>query len=88
MAERDGEVIATIRVHRTPDQWGIYGFAVTSQFRAMGIGRDLLRHVCRQAHDAGLKRLHLEVEIRNDRALGLYTSLGVARTSTEDYFDI
>jgi ribosomal protein S18 acetylase RimI-like enzyme len=33
-------------------------------------------------------RLHLEVEVNNDRALGLYTSLGFTPTSTEDYFDI
>ncbi len=88
VAERDGEVIATIRVHRSPEQWGIYGFAVQSQFRGIGIGRDLLRRVCRQAHEAGVIRLHLEVEINNDRALGLYTSLGFTQTSTEDYFDI
>ncbi len=88
VAERDGEVIATIRVHRNPEQWGIYGFAVQSQFRGMGIGREVLRRVCRQAHEAGVARLHLEVEIDNDRALGLYTSLGFTQTSTEDYFDI
>ncbi|MDH2904409.1 MAG: GNAT family N-acetyltransferase [Actinomycetota bacterium] len=87
-AERDGRVIATIRVQRTPEQWGIYGFAVEPQLRGMGIGRDLLRRVCRLAHEAGVKRLHLEVEVNNDRALGLYTSLGFAQTSTEDYFDI
>jgi ribosomal protein S18 acetylase RimI-like enzyme len=88
VAERDGEVIATIRVHRSPEEWGIYGFAVQSQFRGIGIGRDLLRRVCRQAHESGVTRLHLEVEINNDRALGLYTSLGFTQTSTEDYFDI
>jgi len=88
VAERDGRVIATLRVHRSPEQWGIYGFAVEPQFRGMGIGRDLLRRVCRQAHGAGVTRLHLEVEVKNDRALGLYTSLGFTQTSTEDYFDI
>lgn len=88
VAERAGKVIATIRVHRTPEQWGIYGFAVEPQLRGKGIGRELLRRVCRQAHEAGVTQLHLEVEIDNDRALGLYTSLGFTQTSTEDYFDI
>ena len=40
------------------------------------------------AHGAGVTRLHLEVEVKNDRALGLYTSLGFTQTSTEDYFEI
>lgn len=88
VAERDGRVIATLRVHRSPETWGIYGFAVDPQHRGIGIGRDLLRRVCRQAHGAGVTRLHLEVEVNNDRALGLYTSLGFTRTSTEDYFVI
>jgi len=88
VAERDGRVVAALRVDRSPEQWGIYGFAVEPQLRGMGIGRDLLRRVCDQAHGAGVTRLHLEVEVKNDRALGLYTSLGFTQTSTEDYFDI
>jgi ribosomal protein S18 acetylase RimI-like enzyme len=88
VAERDGRVIATLRVRRSPEQWGIYGFAVEPRHQGIGIGRDLLRRVCRQAHRAGVTRLHLEVEVNNDRALGLYTSLGFTPTSTEDYFDI
>jgi ribosomal protein S18 acetylase RimI-like enzyme len=88
VAERDGRVIATLRVRRSPEQWGIYGFAVEPRHQGIGIGRDLLRRVCRQAHGAGVTRLHLEVEVNNDRALGLYTSLGFTPTSTEDYFDI
>ncbi len=88
VAERDGRIIATLRVNRSPEQWNIYGFAVEPQLRGMGIGRDLLRRICHQAHDAGVTRLHLEVEVNNDRALGLYTSLGFTPTSTEDYFGI
>ncbi|HVB71461.1 MAG TPA: GNAT family N-acetyltransferase [Acidimicrobiales bacterium] len=88
VAELDGRIIATLRLQRTPDVWGIYGFAVEPAHRGVGVGRDLLRRVCRQAHAAGVRRLHLEVEVNNDRALGLYTSLGFTRTSTEDYFNI
>ena len=87
MAERDGRVITTIRAQRSPEQWGIYGFAVAPHLRSMGTGRDLLRRACR-THEAEVTRLHLEVEVINDRALVLNTSLGFAQTSTEDYFDI
>jgi len=30
--------------------------------------------------------IRLEVAVENDRALGLYTSLGFARVATEDYW--
>jgi ribosomal protein S18 acetylase RimI-like enzyme len=88
VAQRDGSVIATLALSRSPERWDIYGFAVEPHLQGAGIGRDILRRVCRQANDAGVTRLHLEVEVNNDRALGLYTSLGFERTSTEDYFDI
>jgi ribosomal protein S18 acetylase RimI-like enzyme len=88
VAERDGSIVATLGLNQSPTEWGIYGFAVAPHLQGAGIGRDLLRRVCRQANDAGVRRLHLEVEVNNDRALGLYTSLGFTRTSTEDYFEI
>jgi ribosomal protein S18 acetylase RimI-like enzyme len=88
VAERDGAVIATLRLNRTANVWGIYGFAVVPQHRGKGVGRDILRRVCLQASEAGVDHLHLEVEVNNDRAIGLYTSLGFALTTTEDYFEI
>lgn len=88
VGERGGRVLATLRVNRSIDVWSIYGFAVEPQERGKGVGRDLLRRVCRQANEAGVMRLHLEVEVNNDRALGLYTSLGFTRTATDDYFEI
>jgi len=86
IAERDGLVIATLRVHRTSEGWGVYGFAVDPPSQGQGIGRDLLRRVCREASAAGVTRVHLEVSVENDRALGLYTSLGFAHEATEDYY--
>jgi ribosomal protein S18 acetylase RimI-like enzyme len=32
--------------------------------------------------------VHLEVAVDNDHALGLYTSLGFAPISTEDYYTL
>lgn len=88
VAERGGRVIATLRLSRAPDVWGVYGFAVEAALRGRGIGRYLLRRVSAQAGLAGVHRLHLEVSVDNDRALGLYTSVGFARTATEDYYAI
>jgi ribosomal protein S18 acetylase RimI-like enzyme len=88
VAERGGLIIATLRVHRDPGSWGIYGFAVSPLLQGRGIGRDLLRRVCREANEAGVNRVHLEVSVDNERALSLYTSLGFSHEATEDYYDI
>jgi ribosomal protein S18 acetylase RimI-like enzyme len=86
VAERDGAVIATMRVIADPGTRGIYGFVVEPELRGKGIGRDLLRRVCAQALEAGCATVHLEVSVENDHALGLYTSVGFERQATEDYF--
>jgi ribosomal protein S18 acetylase RimI-like enzyme len=86
VAERDGHVLATMRLHKSDDGWGVYGFAVEGTLRGQGIGRDLLRRVCQQAKAEGVGRVHLEVSVENDRALGLYLSLGFVHEATEDYY--
>lgn len=88
VAERDGAVIATLRVHKGAQDWGVYGFAVEPSLQGRGIGRGLLRRVCREAFDAGMTQVHLEVSVDNDRALGLYTSLGFTLEATEDYYEL
>jgi ribosomal protein S18 acetylase RimI-like enzyme len=88
VAVHDGAVIATMRIHKDRDSWGVYGFAVDTGLQGRGIGRDLLRRACRQARDAGIRRIHLEVSVDNDRALGLYTSLGFTHEATEDYYEL
>jgi ribosomal protein S18 acetylase RimI-like enzyme len=86
IVELDGRAVGTVRVHRDADTAGVYGFAVDPAWQGRGIGRDVLRRVCRQLRAAGVRRIGLEVEIDNDRALGLYTSLGFVPTTIEDYF--
>ena len=88
VAEREGVVVATLRVHLSNEEWGIYGFAVAPVLQGRGIGRDVLRRVCHRAEQAGVARIHLEVEVENNRALSLYTSLGFTQSATDDYFEI
>jgi len=86
VAERSGQVIATLRVTDVLGTRGIYGFVVDSTLRGQGIGRDLLRRVCADALGNGASAVHLEVETNNDRALGLYSSVGFELQTTEDYY--
>lgn len=86
VAERDGAVIATVRTTRDSEGAGVYGFAVDPVHQGRGVGRDVLRRVCRQLREEGADRVGLEVAVENEHALGLYTSLGFVRVTTEDYY--
>lgn len=44
--------------------------------------------VCRGLMADGVHRVSLEVAVDNDRALGLYTSLGFEPVATEDYHEL
>ncbi|WP_432565343.1 GNAT family N-acetyltransferase [Kineococcus sp. SYSU DK003] len=84
----DGAVVGTLRPERDGESGGVWGFAVDPRSQGRGIGRDVLRRVCRQFFDDGATTVRLEVAVDNDRALGLYTSIGFTRVSTEDYYDL
>jgi ribosomal protein S18 acetylase RimI-like enzyme len=86
VAERDGRVLATARLHRDGDRGSIYGFVVDPPLQGQGIGRDMLRRICRGLREEGCTEVALEVEADNDGALHLYTSLGFAPVTTEDYW--
>ncbi len=88
VVELGSSVVGTIRVTREDESAGIYGFAVDPAWQGRGIGRDVLRRVCRELRDEGIRRIGLEVAVENDHALGLYTSLGFNQTTTEDYYEI
>lgn len=86
LAEVAGSAVATVRLTRDGDTAGVYGLAVDPSRQGRGVGRDLLCRVCRQLIEDGARRVCLEVAVDNERALGLYTSLGFARATTEDYY--
>jgi ribosomal protein S18 acetylase RimI-like enzyme len=88
VVERNGAIVATVRLVWEEDAGRIYGFAVDPPLQGRGIGRDVLCRVCRQLQAQGARSVGLEVSVDNDHALGLYTSLGFARTTTEDYYEL
>lgn len=84
--ELNGEPVGTVRLTRTGDEAGVYGFVVDPAYQGQGIGRDILRRVCLELRADGAQRVGLEVAVDNDRALGLYTSIGFTPVTTEDYY--
>lgn len=88
VAELDGRLIAGLTVDRTDDHAGVYGFVVEPDLRGRGLGRAVLGRVCLDLRADGVDEVHLEVEVANERALGLYTSLGFEPVTTEDYYRV
>lgn len=86
VVESAGAVIGTVRLTRDGETGGVYGFAVTPSQQGRGIGREVLRRVCRELVAEGARRVGLEVAVQNERALGLYTSIGFTAVTTEDYY--
>jgi ribosomal protein S18 acetylase RimI-like enzyme len=88
LIEADGQAVGTIRLTRTAEVGGVYGFVIAPAWRGQGLGRDVLRRVCRQLRAEGATRIGLDVAVDNDRALGLYTSLGFTPIASEDYYAV
>jgi ribosomal protein S18 acetylase RimI-like enzyme len=86
MIELNGSPVGTMRCNRDGEGAGIYGFVVDPSWQGRGIGRDALRCLCLQLRAEGARRIGLEVEVQNDRALALYLAVGFTPVITEDYF--
>jgi ribosomal protein S18 acetylase RimI-like enzyme len=78
--------VGTVRLTRDGATGGIYGLAVDPRWQGRGIGRDVLGRVCRYLRAEGAQQIGLEVAVENERALGLYTSVGFEPVTTEDYY--
>jgi len=80
------ETVGKLRVSREEErQAWIYGFAVLPAYQGKGIGRQALRQVIKELSAAGYS-VHLEVETKNEHALGLYESVGFKAVHTQDYY--
>jgi ribosomal protein S18 acetylase RimI-like enzyme len=86
--ELRGSAVGTLTVTRDGTDAGVYGFVVDPPWQGRGIGRDALRRTCVELRADGAHLIRLEVAVENDRALGLYTSVGFEPITTEDYFSL
>jgi ribosomal protein S18 acetylase RimI-like enzyme len=88
MIDVDGVTVGTIRLTDEGGPGGIYGFVVDRARRGQGIGRAALRQACLMLRMRGASSVGLEVAVENEHALGLYTSVGFTRVTTEDYYSL
>jgi ribosomal protein S18 acetylase RimI-like enzyme len=86
IVELSGSPVGTLRLTRDGNDASIYGFVIDPAWQGRGIGRAALRTACEELRVEGAHRIGLEVDVENDRALTLYTSVGFTPIITEDYF--
>jgi ribosomal protein S18 acetylase RimI-like enzyme len=86
LVDFEDRTVGTVRLSHHGDTGEVYGFAVDPAWQGRGIGRNVLRRVCCQLRQEGAQRIHPEVAVDNDRAVGLYTSIGFTEVSTEHYY--
>lgn len=66
----------------------IYSFAIRREFEGNGWAKQLLKHVIELATLDKLKKITLEVQEKNHRAIGLYRHLGFEIVGKEtDYYE-
>jgi ribosomal protein S18 acetylase RimI-like enzyme len=89
LVELDGAVVGTLFLERDNDEEAsIFGFVIEPSLQGRGIGRAALRQACEQLRADGARRISLDVDVANDRALSLYTSIGFTPVTTEDRFTL
>jgi ribosomal protein S18 acetylase RimI-like enzyme len=86
IVELGGSAVGTLRLKRAGNDASIYGFVIDPASQGRGVGRAALRQACAKLRAEGAHRIGLDVDVENDRALSLYTSVGFTPIITEDYF--
>lgn len=83
----DGQIIACIRIEKSMDDYGIYGFVVREGHRGKGLGRNILSQVIQSILKEQPETIYLEVDTDNKPAHHLYRSLGFVETCQFDYYE-
>jgi ribosomal protein S18 acetylase RimI-like enzyme len=88
IARLDGAPIGALNLQIDEKGSGIYGFGVLPEQRGRGYGRQILARTIEYALAEGRRPVILEVAPENERALGLYLSVGFQETNRYDYYII
>jgi ribosomal protein S18 acetylase RimI-like enzyme len=88
LVEHDGDPVGTLATSPHDNGAGIYGFVIDPARQGRGLGREALRQMCVRLRKDGAARIELEVEVENERALTLYTTIGFTPVTTEDYYSL
>ena len=80
LAELDGRVVANGDIHRghyrETRHYGRLGLTVSSECRGMGIGREMVKTLLREARRLDLKNIEVEFLAKNQAAIHTYQRAG------------
>jgi ribosomal protein S18 acetylase RimI-like enzyme len=82
------EPVGCLRVYELEDEFGIYGFVVRPEYRRRGYGRQMLEETIRTLQARSQKRIMLEVDTENTKAINLYRSRGFEVRTTYGYYAV
>ncbi|MGE7665379.1 GNAT family N-acetyltransferase [Ureibacillus composti] len=86
VAEQNGQIVGTITSTKEGEVQWITALAVQPTVQGQGIGTALLKWVKDFAFRNGDKKVMLDVESENERALGVYEKAGFSKAVQFDYF--
>ncbi len=81
VAEKNDRIVGYVGMWQVLDEAQITNLAVSGEYRKRGIGRCLIRELCRIAKNKGIVKLTLEVRPSNIPARSVYTGEGFVEIS-------
>ncbi|WP_100333856.1 GNAT family N-acetyltransferase [Bacillus alkalisoli] len=84
--DEENEVYATLTVSDEKQSYYISAFTVAKSKRGQGLGRKILRETVEHIRMRNSKLIRLDVDVKNENALGLYEGVGFRKVSGYDYY--
>ncbi|SCL93030.1 GNAT family N-acetyltransferase [Bacillus wiedmannii] len=84
----DEKVIGTITVSEQEQSTTLSGFAVHPSYQGKGYGKDILSYMVHTLITKGISTIELDVEMKNNHALKLYTQCGFEMKKKHDYYNV
>lgn len=78
VVERDGQIVGYCGMYCGADEGEIVNVSVKQSARRSGIGYEMLNVLLKDAKEAGIRQVVLEVRVSNQPAIRLYEKLGFA----------
>ncbi|MGM0396750.1 MAG: GNAT family N-acetyltransferase [Bacillota bacterium] len=88
MATMEGNIVGKVHLHIVNRQGGIFGLGIIPEYRGKGMGRELLLRSVEKLKELQASSIYLQVDAKNDTALGLYQSCGFEESYSMEYYKL
>jgi ribosomal protein S18 acetylase RimI-like enzyme len=86
LAEYQHKIVGKVCIEVDRNVGGIYGLGVLPSYRGRSFSRIILQKAIQMLMDAHVTLIKLQVEANNEKALGLYQSVGFETVASMDYY--